>query len=212
MRTKARIALAIAMVGCGTGRFGGGGPPGSADAAVPTADAPPPITPGAPGAADVHVTIDSTRDAHAISPFIYGSNGPDWTNDAALYSLARSGGNRMTAYNWENNASNAGTDYLNENDDYLGGGTTPGKAVTDGIAAAHAHGAAMIVTVPIQGYVRMRQRSGATRTRRDHGKRSAHPRVPRLLPSGGRVHALRTDLLERAPPDGGGGLGRTWRS
>jgi hypothetical protein len=59
----------------------------------------------------------------------------------------------MTAYNWENNASNAGTDYLNENDAYLGTSDTPGKAVTDPIAAAHAHDAAEIVTVPIQGYV-----------------------------------------------------------
>ena len=25
----------------------------------------------------------------------------------------------MTAYNWENNASNAGSDYMFENDDYL---------------------------------------------------------------------------------------------
>jgi hypothetical protein len=155
MRKHGGIALSIMIVGCGTGHFGSGdGGPGSSDApAVPTADAPPPITPGDPGAADVHITIDSTRDMHSISPFIYGSNGPDWTNDAALYSMARSGGNRMTAYNWENNASNAGTDYMNENDNYLGGGTTPGKAVTDGIAAAHAHNAAMIVTIPIQGYV-----------------------------------------------------------
>ncbi len=160
MRTRvavAAIALAIAGVGCGTARIGEGGPggpgPGDPDAGVPAVDAPPPITPDDPGAADVHVTIDSTRDAHAISRFIYGSNGPDWTRDAALYTLARSGGNRMTAYNWENNASNAGTDYLNENDDYLGGGTTPGKAVTDPIAAAHAHDAAELVTVPIVGYV-----------------------------------------------------------
>jgi hypothetical protein len=153
MRTIVLAALAIPLVSC-SAKIGGGGPEqGAPDATVPTADAPPPITPGDPGAADVHVTIDSTRDLHAISPFVYGSNGPDWTNDAALYSVARSGGNRMTAYNWENNASNAGTDYLNENDAYLGGGDTPGKAVTDPIAAAHAHGAAEIVTIPIQGYV-----------------------------------------------------------
>lgn len=157
MRTRVPFALTILMVGCGTANVGGGGDagpkPGDPDAALPTADAPPPITPGDPGAADVKVTVDSTRDAHAISPFIYGTNSPDWAKDAALYTLGRSGGNRMTAYNWENNASNAGTDYLNENDDYLGGGTTPGKAVTDPIAAAHAHGAAELITIPIQGYV-----------------------------------------------------------
>ena len=65
------------------------------------------------------VTIDSARDVRAISPFIYGTNAPDWQRDAALYALTRSGGNRLTAYNWENNASNAGTDYLNQNDGFL---------------------------------------------------------------------------------------------
>jgi len=155
MRTRVPFALAILLVGCGTANVGGAvdSKPGDPDANVPQPDAPPPIDPDDPGAADVHITVDSTKDAHAISPFVYGTNGPDWSKDAALYAVARSGGNRMTAYNWENNASNAGTDYLNENDAYLGGGDTPGKAVTDPIADAHAHGAAEIITIPIQGYV-----------------------------------------------------------
>jgi Glycoside hydrolase family 44 len=160
--TSGLAASLLATIAC-TGSIGdhpGGPGPGTgsgtgtaADAGVPTADAPPPITPGDPGAADVHVTIDSARDVHAISPFIYGHNDPDWTHDAALYTLARSGGNRLTAYNWENNASNAGTDWYNENDSYLGDTNTPGKAMTDPVAAAHAHGAAQLVTVPILGYV-----------------------------------------------------------
>jgi hypothetical protein len=59
----------------------------------------------------------------------------------------------MTAYNWENNASNAGSDYRNQNDAYLGGGDTPNGAVAPGLEAARAAGAAMIVTLPIIGYV-----------------------------------------------------------
>jgi hypothetical protein len=47
----------------------------------------------------------------------------------ANLTLSRSGGNRMTAYNWETNASNAGSDYYNENDSFLGGGNTPNGAV-----------------------------------------------------------------------------------
>ena len=35
------------------------------------------------------------------------------------WSSLRLGGDRLTGYNWENNASNAGVDYLNESDDYL---------------------------------------------------------------------------------------------
>lgn len=145
------VALALVLAGCGPSHDDDG--PAGLDAAVPSADAPPPITPDDPGPSDVRVTIDSGRDVHAISPFIYGTNSPDWTRDAALYTIARAGGNRLTAYNWENNASNAGTDYFNQNDAFLGTSDTPGKAETDPIAEAHARGAAQIVTVPIAGYV-----------------------------------------------------------
>src|SRR5262245_50793656 len=140
----------ILTICCGCGGKSNTAQP-DAEAAMP--DAPPPITPDDPGPADVRVTIDSTRNVHPISRFIYGSNQPDWMNDAALYTLARSGGNRLTAYNWENNASNAGTDYLNQNDGFLSASNVPGKVVSDAISAAHSHAAAQLVTVPIQGYV-----------------------------------------------------------
>jgi len=45
----------------------------------------------------------------------------------------RAGGNRFTAYNWENNASNAGRDYMFQNDAYLvmssSTGDEPGDAL-----------------------------------------------------------------------------------
>ena len=63
-------------------------------------------------------TINTNLNRMPISPYIYGSNGQ--SNDWALNITARRlGGNRMTGYNWENNYSNAGTDYLNESDDYM---------------------------------------------------------------------------------------------
>jgi hypothetical protein len=65
----------------------------------------------------------------------------------------RIGGNRLTAYNWENNASNAGTDWYNQNDGYLGGGDIPGEAIRAPLAAAFAAGASAIVTIPMAGYV-----------------------------------------------------------
>jgi hypothetical protein len=101
----------------------------------------------------VRFTIDSAAARHAISPYIYGMNQPDWAGRSRGLRLARLGGNRWTAYNWETNASNAGTDYRNQNDDYLGGGDLPGEAVRKYVVAAHAAGAAMLVTVPIAGYV-----------------------------------------------------------
>jgi len=105
--------------------------------------------PGAP----VTFTIDSSQDVHAISRFIYGMNSWDPSARPKNLALSRAGGNRMTAYNWENNASNAGNDWRNQNDDFLGGGNVPNGAVAPGLEAARAAGAAMIVTMPMIGYV-----------------------------------------------------------
>jgi hypothetical protein len=103
-------------------------------------------------AQNVRFTIDATRNVHAISRYIYGING---TIGAAYpnLTLRREGGNRWTAYNWENNASNAGSDFIFQNDDYLGGGETPGGAVIPAITNAKNHNAALLLTVPINGYV-----------------------------------------------------------
>ncbi len=123
------------------------------DSSVPIADAGPPIDPGDPGASDVAFDVDTTADVHAISRFIYGING-DGSGAAhpEVFTLYRQGGNRMTAYNWENNASNAGSDWYFQNDDYLGGGNTPGEVPRSFVASVSDRGAAL-VTVPIIGYV-----------------------------------------------------------
>jgi len=99
------------------------------------------------------LVIDTTEDVHRISPYVYGSNQPDWGRDTGVVTLMRAGGNRWTAYNGETNASDAGSDYLHQNDDYHGGGSTPGGAIRERVEPAHAAGAAALVTVPIAGYV-----------------------------------------------------------
>jgi len=111
------------------------------------------IPPDDPGAADVRFEVSSVRTPRrAISPWIYGSNQAE---PGSLHgeTMVRLGGNRWTAYNWETNASNAGSDYLYQNDTYLGGGTTPGGAVRGPVEAAHAAGLGALVTIPIAGYV-----------------------------------------------------------
>ncbi|KHD35935.1 endoglucanase [Clostridium acetobutylicum] len=65
--------------------------------------------------ADVNVNIDTSAEKQAISPYIYGTN-QDFSN--AKVTARRIGGNRSTGYNWENNDSNAGTDWKNESDNY----------------------------------------------------------------------------------------------
>jgi len=103
-------------------------------------------------ASAVSVTIDATA-SKPISPYIYGANHPDWSKIGPLFTLARQGGNRMTAYNWETNASNAGSDWQHQNDGYVGESNEPGWSVRTFFQAAQEHGAAAIVTVPTAGYV-----------------------------------------------------------
>jgi hypothetical protein len=112
-----------------------------------------PTAPGVTGSADVRFTVDSAADRHPISPYIYGVNQAVWNGRHRYLSLGRLGGNRWTAYNWENNASNAGADWNHQNDGYLGGGDVPGEAARPYIAEAHAAGASVVVTVPMAGYV-----------------------------------------------------------
>ena len=109
--------------------------------------------PGARGAPTVTITADPTH-PRAISPWIYGINFYDGIpGNPRNLTLNRAGGNRWTAYNWENNASNAGSDWYYSSDGYLGGGSTPAEAVRGMIEWSRAHGAASLVTFQLQGYV-----------------------------------------------------------
>jgi hypothetical protein len=105
-------------------------------------------------APSVTITIDPTGEK-PISPWIYGVNFYEQMQNAPRnLTLNRAGGNRWTAYNWENNASNAGSDYgPYHSDDYLRGGEIPGEAVRMLVAADRARGNASLITVPLQGYV-----------------------------------------------------------
>ena len=76
-----------------------------------------------------------------ISPFVYGHNHPEWGKQGWTAPLSRVGGNRLTAYNWETNASNAGSD-SHQQYDKLMGNDVPGEAVRRSVAAAHEPGAA----------------------------------------------------------------------
>ncbi len=140
--TPALAALALLPLA-----FGGCG----GDSTGPTTPEVPGVSPAAP--VSLTFTVDTGAARHPISPFIYGTNQPSWSDRSVGLRLARLGGNRWTAYNWETNASNAGADWQHQNDDYLGGGELPGEAVRPRVAAAFAAGASMVVTVPMAGYV-----------------------------------------------------------
>jgi fibronectin type 3 domain-containing protein len=111
----------------------------------------------------VNVTVTVTPSAtHAISPYIYGVNSGNMSSvypsgsPSALpgnLTLDRLGGNRLTAYNWETNASNAGSDYLYENDALLSTSAVPAAAVTNFVTADQSGGMASVVTFQMQGLV-----------------------------------------------------------
>ena len=114
-------------------------------------------TPSSPTNPDVTITIDPSK-SRAISPYIYGLNFYSGNSGAPPHlALDRAGGNRWTAYNWINNASNAGSDYFYENDNYLCNGScnasVPAEAVRMFIAEDQANDLASLVTFQMQGYV-----------------------------------------------------------
>ena len=133
--------------GTGGTENGGGG---TADAG--TIDLGPVMEPGDPGPSDVQLTVRADMALHAISPWIYGTNGAS-DIDNTHQTVIRSGGNRLTAYNWENNASNAGSDWYFQNDDLLSSSDTPGQAIADVVEQALNNDAASVITVPIVDYV-----------------------------------------------------------
>ncbi len=109
-------------------------------------------TPTAP-TVNVTITIDPSK-TKPISPWIYGINFYSGVTGAPpQLTFDRAGGNRWTAYNWETNASNAGSDYLYENDDYLSSSTVPAEAVRSFIAGDQSNNLASLITVQLQGLV-----------------------------------------------------------
>jgi hypothetical protein len=67
--------------------------------------------------------------------------------------LVRVGGNRFSAYNWENNASNAGSDYQFQNDDFVSASDVPGIAMEGSLATADTGLIATLVTGQLGDYV-----------------------------------------------------------
>jgi hypothetical protein len=106
------------------------------------------------GTPDVTVTLDPGKTA-PISPYIYGINkfDPEITDAPAGVAFSRTGGDRWTAYNWVNNASNAGSDWLYESDNYLDASSVPGDAVRSRIASDQILNRASLVTFQLQGFV-----------------------------------------------------------
>ena len=119
------------------------------------------LSAGAATTDTVAISVDFSGTPVAISPYIYGIN--DWARNATTkstgYTFDRLGGNRMTGYNWETNASNAGSDWLQESDNYLVSGlswtlqTTPGEVDMLTVDHDRTLGIPSVITLQLAGYV-----------------------------------------------------------
>lgn len=105
----------------------------------------------------VNIKIDAEE--KEISPYIFGINDRADLRKVSPKSI-RLGGNRMTAYNWENNKSNAGSDWKNSTDDYMLGNVRqnlknyPGAAALNVSEDAKEHNIPYtLLTLQMAGYV-----------------------------------------------------------
>lgn len=109
----------------------------------------------ADGSYDMAITVDLSADGKAISPLIYGINEYSHQNDLKKVTATayRQGGNRMTAYNWETNASNAGSDWKYSSDDNLSTSDKPADCVKQLTEEAARYGVNYkLTTLQLAGY------------------------------------------------------------
>jgi len=100
---------------------------------------------------NVNYTVNTNANQTPISKYLYGTNFYMNTD----YTIQRIGGNRCTAYNWENNWSNAGSDYRFENDTMWDSSNppVPGLGYTKLIDQSNSINQDSIVTLQLAGYV-----------------------------------------------------------
>lgn len=145
----------------------------------------------------VKVTVDKPAEARTISPYIYGIN-QNPGGDEGRFTMARQGGNRMTAWNWENNASNAGADWQHQSDDHLGGGDVAGEVVRKHVAGAMERGQAAVVTVPMAGYVAADKLAGGDVNKTpDFLNTRFHKSVASKAKAGAGAYAFPPDLTDK---------------
>lgn len=107
---------------------------------------------------NISFIVHTQKDTGLISPYIYGSNGQS-DDRAENITARRLGGNRMTGYNWENNASNAGNDWYHSSDNYMVSQLPANQRSIPGIVVKTFHdesvisGCYSLITLQAAGYV-----------------------------------------------------------
>ncbi|HEY5038608.1 MAG TPA: glycoside hydrolase family 44 protein, partial [bacterium] len=116
------------------------------------------LIPGSAFAADINFLVMPGEVVGPISPYIYGINDKDPGDTHTT--VRRLGGNRATGYNWENNASNAGSDWKQSSDNWFCADNfhytdcdQPGAMVKHFVEDSQKAGMDSLITVPMAGYV-----------------------------------------------------------
>ena len=110
----------------------------------------------AAGSYDMQITVDLADSGKPISPYIFGINEYGHQDDLKKVAVTavRQGGNRMTAYNWETNASNAGSDWKYSSDNNLSTSEAPADCVQQLSAEGKKYGIDYkLTTLQLAGYV-----------------------------------------------------------
>jgi hypothetical protein len=103
---------------------------------------------------DMKITVDLKGEKKEISPLIYGVNQYTTPLKDVKTNSVRQGGNRMTAYNWETNASNAGSDWKHSSDTNLSESDDPADCVQQlSKDAAKNNVGYKLTTLQLAGYV-----------------------------------------------------------
>ena len=130
-----------------------------------------------------------------ISPYVYGINSQK--NEGFGATVRRMGGNRQTAYNWEINASNAGSDYQHSSDEWACTAmgykncSTPGAQFLDFVSDNRAAGMESVVTVPLVDYVTADKHGSVA-----ENEKAPSPRWVRSLPQKPGPFSLSPDLSD----------------
>jgi len=142
----------------------------------------------------VDFKISPDKENHPISPHVYGVNGGNGIRECPV---RRSGGNRMTGYNWENNASSAGSDWQHYNDFWLceiSGISAedckkPGYLIEHFVRKNKSQRADSLITIQMAGYVAADGNKAVT-----EAEAAPSPRWKKIVVRKGSPLSLKPDL------------------
>jgi len=146
---------------------------------------------------EISYSVFPDKQNHTISQLIYGTNHRMYMSGNENLDFYRIGGNRLSAYNWENSWSNAGSDWKHSSDNYLipkySGKMSPALTFTSFLDNDVPDNAKALVTVQMAGYV-----SADGNGRVGSAEAAPSPRWVPLYPKKNKPFTLNPDLNDKA--------------